>query len=165
MELSSAIRLGHPIAFSLFIFFSLVVAIIASAVTADFNSNGGYDKTVTRDSTRFMVFTGWWSFLFGVIFLVLFLTGTGGVASSIAVHGVVLLITWIFWLCGSAALSNVVGNESCGNDDAVRNCNSLKAILAFGWIGWIELTALLAVICYLAFKAFRGGRGVQQGFA
>lgn len=69
MELSSAIRLGHPIAFSLFIFFSLVVAIIASAVTADFNSNGGYDKTVTRDSTRFMVFTGWWSFLFGVIFV------------------------------------------------------------------------------------------------
>ena len=95
----------------------------------------------------------------------LFVTGTGGVASASAVHGVVLLITWIFWLCGSAALSNVVGNESCGNDGAVRNCNSLKAIIAFGWIGWIELTALLAVICYLAFKAFRGGRGVQQGFA
>ena len=52
---------------------------------------------------------------------------------------------------------------SC-NSEAPRDCDAVKAILAFGWIGWIELTFLLCVICYLAFKAFRGGRGVQQGF-
>ena len=95
--------------------------------------------------------------------MVLFLTGTGGVVSSIAVHGLVLFVTWVFWLCGSAALSNGVGNMSC-NSEAPRDCDAVKAILAFGWIGWIELTFLLCVICYLAFKAFRGGRGVQQGF-
>ena len=59
--------------------------------------------------------------------------------------------------------SNGVGNMSC-NSEAPRDCDAVKAILAFGWIGWIELTFLLCVICYLAFKAFRGGRGVQQGF-
>lgn len=73
-----------------------------------------------------------------------------------------MFITWVFWLSGSAALSNAVGGGSCYN---TRDCGSLKAIVAFGWIAWIELTFLLGVICYLGVKAFRGGRGVQESLA
>lgn len=69
MDLSSVIRKGHPIAFSIFIVFSLIVAIIASAVVANLNSHGNDVPNLVRDSTRFMVFTGWWSVLFGVIFV------------------------------------------------------------------------------------------------
>lgn len=99
--------------------------------------------------------------------MVLFLTGIGGFLSSIASHAVWVFITWVFWLAGSASLSNKVGNMSCGasDSDAVQDCHSLKAIVAFGWIGWVELTLLLAVICFLAFKAFRGGRGVHDSIA
>lgn len=71
MDMSSTIRRGHPAAFSVFIVLSLIVAIIASAVVADLNKNdgGGYDTNLVRDTTRFMVFTGWWSFLVGILFV------------------------------------------------------------------------------------------------
>lgn len=73
MDMSSTIRRGHPAAFGVFIVLSLIVAIIASAVAADLNKQddgqGGYGTNLVRDTTRFMVFTGWWSFLVGVIFV------------------------------------------------------------------------------------------------
>lgn len=178
MDLSSVIRKGHPIAFAIFIVFSLILAIISSAVVANLNHHGNDVSNLIRDSSRFMVFTGWWSFLFGAIFvriprltiqLALFVTGIGGVFSSIASHGIFILITWIFWLCGSAALSNAVGNAQCTNDEQadnfIRDCDALKAIVAFGWIGWVELTLLLGVILFLGAKAFRGGRGVHDSLA
>ncbi|WFD21157.1 hypothetical protein MCAP1_003416 [Malassezia caprae] len=169
MDLSSVIRKGHPIAFAIFIVLSLILAIIASAVVANLNHHGNDVTNLVRDSARFMVFTGWWSVLLGAVFLALFVTGIGGVFSSIASHGIFILLTWIFWLCGSAALSNAVGNSQCTNDENadnfIRDCDALKAIVAFGWIGWVELTLLLGVILFLAAKAFRGGRGVQDSLA
>ena len=70
MDMSSTIRRGHPAAFAIFIVLSLIVAIIASAVVADLNKHdAGYDSNLVRDSTRFMVFTGWWSFLVGILFV------------------------------------------------------------------------------------------------
>lgn len=70
MDMSSTIRRGHPAAFAVFIVLSLIVAIIASAVVADLNKHdAGYDSNLVRDTTRFMVFTGWWSFLVGVLFV------------------------------------------------------------------------------------------------
>lgn len=71
MDMSSTIRRGHPAAFAIFIVLSLIVAIIASAVVADLNDHhdSGYDSNLVRDTTRFMVFTGWWSFLVGILFV------------------------------------------------------------------------------------------------
>ena len=70
MDMSSTIRRGHPAAFAIFIVLSLIVAIIASAVVADLNKHdAGYDSNLVRDTTRFMVFTGWWSFLVGILFV------------------------------------------------------------------------------------------------
>ena len=70
MDMSSTIRRGHPAAFAIFIVLSLIVAIIASAVVADLNKHdAGYDSNLVRDATRFMVFTGWWSFLVGILFV------------------------------------------------------------------------------------------------
>ena len=70
MDMSSTIRRGHPAAFAIFIVLSLIVAIIASAVVADLNKHdAGYDSNLVRDTTRFMVFTGWWSFLVRILFV------------------------------------------------------------------------------------------------
>ena len=70
MDMSSTIRRGPPAAFAIFIVLSLIVAIIASAVVADLNKHdAGYDSNLVRDTTRFMVFTGWWSFLVGILFV------------------------------------------------------------------------------------------------
>ncbi|WFC96485.1 hypothetical protein MBRA1_003143 [Malassezia brasiliensis] len=166
VDLSSAVRRGHPIAFGIFTVFALIVAIIASAVVADFNSNGQPSSKLVRDSTRFMVFAGWWGFLFSLVYIGLFLSGIGGFLSSIASHAVFIFLTWVFWLAGSAALSTKVGSADCSADDnGIPDCSALRAICAFGWIGWIELTCMLGVICYLAYKAFSGGRGMNDGFA
>ena len=59
VDLSSAVRRGHPIAFGIF----------TSAVVADFNSNGQPASKLVRDSTRFMVFAGWWGFLFSLVYV------------------------------------------------------------------------------------------------
>lgn len=69
VDLSSVVRRGHPIAFGVFAIFALIVAIIASAVVADFNSHGNPSKHLVRDSTRFLVFAGWWGFLFSLIYV------------------------------------------------------------------------------------------------
>ncbi|PKI82546.1 hypothetical protein MVES_003348 [Malassezia vespertilionis] len=170
-DLSSTVRRGHPIAFGIFALFSLIVAIISSAVVASFNNNGQPSDKVVRDSTRFMIFAGWWSFIFSIVYIVLFLTGIGGFLSSIASHAVFIVLTWIFWLAGSAALSSKVGDVNCsdatkaGAVPYVPSCTAVKTIVAFGWIGWIELTFLLCIIIMLGVKAFTGGRGVSDGFA
>lgn len=69
MDLSSVIRRGHPAAFSLLIIWALIVGIISSAVVADFNKEGHQPRDLVRDSTRFMVFTGWWTFLLSIIYV------------------------------------------------------------------------------------------------
>ena len=69
VDLSSAVRRGHPIAFGIFTVIALIVAIIASAVVSDFNSNGQPSSKLVRDSTRFMVFAGWWGFLFSLVYV------------------------------------------------------------------------------------------------
>ncbi|WFD00974.1 hypothetical protein MYAM1_003733 [Malassezia yamatoensis] len=166
VDLSSAVRRGHPIAFGVFAFLALIVAIIASAVVADFNSNGQPARKLARDSTRFLVFAGWWGFLFSLVYIGLFLSGIGGFLSSIASHAVFIFITWVFWLAGAAALSSAVSNADCSTSTSgLRDCSALRAICAFSWIGWLELTCMLGVICYLAYKAFSGGRGMNDGFA
>ena len=67
-DLSTVVRRGHPIVFGIFALFSIIVAIIASAVVADFNSNGNPQSSI-RDPTRFEVFAGWWGFLFSIIYV------------------------------------------------------------------------------------------------
>ncbi|WFD39383.1 uncharacterized protein MJAP1_002358 [Malassezia japonica] len=166
VDLSSTVRRGHPIAFGIFALLAFIVAVISSAVVASFNSNEQPKDNLVRDSTRFLIFAGWWGFLFSIVYIGLFLSGIGGFLSSIASHAVFIILTWIFWLAGSAALSSAVGNADCSNPaSGIPQCSALRAICAFGWIGWLELTFMLAVIGYLAFKAFNGGRGMNDGFA
>ncbi|WFD36911.1 hypothetical protein MCUN1_003803 [Malassezia cuniculi] len=157
---STVVRRGHPIAFGVFTLIAFIVAVVSSAVVADFNKNGNPIDSI-RDSTRFLVFAGWWGFIFSLVYIVLFLTGIGGPISSIASHAVFVFLTFIFWLAGTAALSDKVGT---GCPEGTRNCSALLAIVAFGWIGFLELLFLLAVIGFLAFKAFRGGGGIHENF-
>lgn len=64
----------------------------------------------------------------------LFLRGIGGVVTSIAGHGIWIFLTWLFFLAGSAAVTDAMGGgQSCG-DSLLRYCNSLNALIAFGWI-------------------------------
>ena len=67
-DLSTVVRRGHPIAFGIFAILAFIVAVIASATVADFNKNGNPPASI-RDATRFLVFAGWWGFLFTIAYV------------------------------------------------------------------------------------------------
>ncbi|KAE8223807.1 hypothetical protein CF319_g3213 [Tilletia indica] len=160
VDYSDHVRRGHPIAFILLAFWSFVIAIIASVLTSDYRKNPDAGSGTIKDRVHFMVFTGWWTFVFSIVYLGLFLKGVGGVVTSIAGHGVWLFLTWLFMLAGSAALADFLPSKGCSG---VPYCNSLKALEAFGWITVIQLTIMLVVIGIIGGGAFRGGRGLKEG--
>lgn len=72
VDLGAHIRRGHPAAFGLLAFISLIVGIISAAITADYEgndtgANGNYTGLVTR--VHFAVFYGWWTFVFSIIYV------------------------------------------------------------------------------------------------
>ncbi|KAK0517969.1 hypothetical protein OC834_004725 [Tilletia horrida] len=160
-DYSDHVRRGHPISFILLAFWAFIIAVIASALTSDYHKNPLNGDQTIKDRVHFMVFTGWWTFVFSIAYLLLFLRGIGGVVTSIAGHGIWLFLTWVFMIAGSAALADWTPAGSC----AAPYCNSLKALQAFGWIATIQITAMLVVIGVIGGGAFRGGRGLKEGLA
>jgi len=69
VDTSALVRRGHPITFIIFTFFSFIVAVIASTLVSDYNSNNNAPTTGINNATRFLLFTGWWGFLVGVVYV------------------------------------------------------------------------------------------------
>jgi hypothetical protein len=69
VDSSAAIRRGHPISFLLFTFVAFIVAVIASTLVADYNSNGNAPTKGIENATRFLLFAGWWGFLIGAVYV------------------------------------------------------------------------------------------------
>lgn len=72
VDLGAHIRRGHPAAFGLLAFISLIVGIISATITANYEDNdtgalGNYTGLVTR--VHFAVFYGWWTFVFSIIYV------------------------------------------------------------------------------------------------
>ncbi len=167
VDASTHIRRGHPIAFGLLILFSLISAIIASVLAADYNDNNSDALTSQglKNKIRFSVFTGWWTVLFSAIYLGTFLAGVGGVLTSIASHLVFLALTWIFWVAAAGSLTaQLQGGQNCGTSP-ILHCNSVEALMAFDWINFIITTLLFFTVLIIAFTSFRGGRGLKGEMA
>ncbi|EPQ28658.1 uncharacterized protein PFL1_03961 [Pseudozyma flocculosa PF-1] len=165
VDTSAAIRRGHPIIFILFTALSFITAVIASTLVSDYNSNNNAPSDGVNGAVRFLVFCGWWGFLFGILFTVFFLTGKGGILTSIAGHGIWIFLTWLFFVAGAGALTNNV-DGSCGNrGPSFPYCNSVKALEAFSWMAWIILTLMLGIVAFVGAGSFRGGRSVKEGLA
>ncbi|KAJ9479075.1 hypothetical protein PHBOTO_002548 [Pseudozyma hubeiensis] len=167
VDSSAIVRRAHPITFGIFVFVSFIVAVIASTLVADYNSNNNAPTMGINNATRFLLFAGWWGFLVGAAYLGLFLASVGGVITSIAGHGVAIFLTWIFYLAGAAALTDRTGGSfNCADKGyPFPYCNSTKALMAFAWIGWIILTLMLAGVAAIGAGAFRGGRSVKESLA
>ncbi|KAK0563292.1 hypothetical protein OC861_004885 [Tilletia horrida] len=161
-DYSDHVRRGHPIAFILLAFWSFIVAVIASALTSSYKSHPENGDGTIKDRVHLMVFNGWWTFVFSLVYLALFLRGIGGVVTSIAGHGIWMIFTFILFLAGSASLADWLPGGSC---NGLPYCNSLKALEAFGWIATIQLAIMIAVIGVIGGGAFRGGRGLKEGLA
>lgn len=138
-------------------FWSFIAAVIASTLASDFNKNHNSPSDETTGAVRYNIFAQWWTFLFSLIYLALFLTGVGGAVTSIAGHAIGLFFTWLFVLAGAGAIS------ASTNDNKVVYHASRQALEAFAWITWIQLTLMLIFVAFIGGKAFRGGRGLKEG--
>ncbi|GAA5821088.1 hypothetical protein JCM3770_000085, partial [Rhodotorula araucariae] len=128
---------GHIATFSLLILFSLIEWAIAAYLVNTYNKHNNYPSHSIRDRVRFLLFTGLWTFVFSIFYLVGFLKATASFLFSIASHAVWLFVTWVFWLAGTAALTaSLNGSLDCGSFNG-PHCDTLNALEAFGWINWI----------------------------
>lgn len=69
VDSSALIRRGHPITFIIFTVVAFIVAVIASTLVADYNSNNNAPTMGINNATRFLLFAGWWGFLVGVVYV------------------------------------------------------------------------------------------------
>ncbi|GJN89879.1 hypothetical protein Rhopal_002868-T1 [Rhodotorula paludigena] len=134
-------------------------SILAVSSLITWFNDGGYPSGAIRDRTRFLLFTGLWTFVFTFVYIFGFLKASTSFLFSIASHAVWLFVTWVFWLAGAAAITaSLDGGLSCG-DWPFANCNQLNALEAFAWISWIIITIMLAFVLFAGARSARSGSG------
>jgi hypothetical protein len=76
--------------FGLLLFFAIIDACIATWLSAKFGQNHNAFTNDILVRTHFLTFVGWWTVLFSIIYIALFLhsASTGSVATSVASHAI-----------------------------------------------------------------------------
>ncbi|RPD64753.1 hypothetical protein L226DRAFT_497849 [Lentinus tigrinus ALCF2SS1-7] len=163
IDFDKHVRRGHPVVFTLIIFFSIIELAISAWLTSRYNLRHDYLSISVRDRTRFLLFTTCWTIFFGIIYFGMFLyRPTGGVLTSVASHAIFLTLTWIFWLAGAAAITSALGGGlNCSHHYIY--CGQLNALEAFAWITWVFVTFALFVVLLRGISASRRGDGFRGG--
>ncbi|GAA5985428.1 hypothetical protein JCM11641_000154 [Rhodosporidiobolus odoratus] len=153
VDFSKHLKRTHLVCFSLLIFFSLIEWAIAAYLVSHYNGSG-YPNHSIRDRTRFLLFTGLWTFVLSPVYIFGLARAAGSFVFSIASHVVFLFLTWVFWLSGAAAITAALGQHwHQGHSD------TLYALEGFAWINWIIVTILFAAVLFGGARAARGGNG------
>lgn len=143
--------------FGLLIFFGIIEGAITSWLVSQYNRQNNYPNNSFRDRLKFGVFTSWWTVALGAVYLGLFLSGVGGVVSSVASHGAWLFLTWLFWLATAASITAMLGGGRRCGVDGFTYCNQVVAAEAFAWIEWILISVMLIFVILLGFRSIRRG--------
>jgi len=161
MGFDSHIRRGHPITFGLIVFFSIIEVAISAWLVAHYNTNHNFTDKSEQDRVRFLLFTSSWTVIFGAAYMGLFLySPSGSPVTSVLSHGVFLLITWIFWTAGAAAITSTLGGGlNCVTQDTFVYCGQLNALEGFAWVVWILVTFAIIVVIIRGISAQRRGDG------
>ncbi|BGP14924.1 hypothetical protein JCM10213_003719 [Rhodosporidiobolus nylandii] len=153
IDFAKHLKRAHLVSFSLLVVFSLIDWAIAAWLVAHYNKHG-YPNHSIRDRTRFLLFTGLWTFVFSFVYIFGLLKAASSFAFSIASHAIFLFITWVFWLSGAAAITAALGDNWKGG-----NSDTLYALEGFAWICWIITTFLFSFVLFAGTRAARGGNG------
>ncbi|GAA99821.1 uncharacterized protein L969DRAFT_91762 [Mixia osmundae IAM 14324] len=163
------VKRGHPIYFGVIIFFTFVELVQTGVLVGSYNRNNDYPSSLIEGSTRFLLFTALWSILFSIAYLVGFIIMTASPIFGALSHAAFLFLTWLFWLAGSAALTNGIGGSiSCGTAN-IAHCHQLQSAVAFGWINFLLFTGAFVLsifprssVCATASRA-RSSRVSKEG--
>ncbi|KAI0756153.1 hypothetical protein C8Q80DRAFT_1091589 [Daedaleopsis nitida] len=161
VEFDRHVRRGHPIIFGFIILFSIIELADSAWLVSRYNLFHNFPSFAVRDRARFLLFTSCWTIFFSLFYLALFLhSPTGGFMTSVASHAIFLVLTWILWTAGAAAITAALGGGlNCS--DAHQYCGQLNALEAFAWIVWIFVTFALIVVLFRGISASRRGDGYR----
>ncbi|EGN93733.1 hypothetical protein SERLA73DRAFT_189489 [Serpula lacrymans var. lacrymans S7.3] len=162
MAFDNHVRRGHPIVFSLIIFFSIIELAISAWLTSRFDANHNYFSVDERDRTRFLLFASIWTVVFSALYMFFFFFLPSGIFSSVASHILFLSITWIFWTAGAASITAALGGGlNCTTQNIFVYCGQLNALEGFAWVIWILVTFAILVTIFRGITAARRGDGMR----
>ncbi|KAH7911581.1 hypothetical protein BJ138DRAFT_1006300 [Hygrophoropsis aurantiaca] len=162
MAFDTHMRRGHPIVFSLIIFFSIIELAISAWLTSRFNSHRNYFSSAEQDRTRFLLFTSLWTIVGSALYMVFFFVSPSSVITSVASHIFFLVLTWIFWTAGAASITAALGGGlNCRTQVVFVYCGQLNALEGFAWVVWILVTLAILVVIVRGIQAARRGDGMR----
>jgi len=162
MGFGDHVRRGHPILFSLIIFFGIIEGSIATWLTVMYDAQANYPSLDVRDRTRFILFTSWWTVLGSIILGLLFWhSSAGSILTSVASHLAFLILTFIFWTAAAGSITTALGGGNICSKLTVDlvYCNQLNALLGFAWVEWILIAFVLVIVVLRGISALRRGDG------
>ncbi|KAG2755175.1 hypothetical protein P692DRAFT_20869172 [Suillus brevipes Sb2] len=162
MAFDTHMRRGHPIVFSLIIFFSIIELAISAWLTSRFNAHHNYFSLAERDRTRFLLFTSIWTIVVSGAYMFFFFSLPNSTFSSVASHVVFLFLTWVFWTAGAASITAALGGGlNCNTQSVFVYCGQLNALEGFAWVIWILVTFAILVVLIRGIFAARRGDGMR----
>ncbi|KAI0043805.1 hypothetical protein FA95DRAFT_1574884 [Auriscalpium vulgare] len=163
MAIDNHVRRGHPIIFGLLLLFGLVELALAAWLTSRFHTHHNAPNQSILDRTHFALFTACWTVFFSLLLGLLFLRSAtgGGLLTSVASHGVILALTWIFWSAVAASITAALGGgKNCSKANLVY-CDQLNALEAFAWAEWAFTTIAIISVLLLGLRSVRRGDGYR----
>jgi len=162
MAFDNHLRRGHPIVLSLLILFGIIELAISAWLTSRFNrfhdNNGSSEKT----RVQYTLFASVWTVVTALFFGLMFFQSPSGALTSILVHIVWLVLTWIIWTAAAAAITQMLGGGlNCNDVTGFNYCGQLNALEAFAWILWVITTFALIVVIIRGVIAARRGDGYR----
>lgn len=143
------IRRGLPAWYSFMSVFA-IIEIGTSGYLVGKGDNGGDYGPSLRNAVRFALFTGLWTFLFGLIMAFGTFRRMKFINTGFA-HFIYLTITLIFWIAVGASLESSLRGSGYAHRSTIR---------ATEWIGWI-----LAIMHALTFPwVLLGVSHAKEGF-
>ncbi|KAF9061439.1 hypothetical protein BDP27DRAFT_1301112 [Rhodocollybia butyracea] len=166
MGFSNHIRRGHPIISFLLILFGIIALSLSAWLTARFNRFNDFTDISERDRVRFTLFASIWTVVTTALFGGLFWVSPEGAMTSILVHVVWLVLTWIIWTAAAAAVTEMLGGGlNCNDITGFNYCGQLNALEAFAWIEWVLVTFAVIVVIIRAIMSAKRGDGYRGGLA
>jgi len=163
MTMDAIVRRGHPIAFSILLFFSIVQLSISAWLVSRYNSNHNYLNLTNRDRVRYTLFASIWTVVGSIFYLIIFLhSPNGSILTSVASHLVFLTLTWIIWTAAAVSITTMLGGGlNCSSQTSFVYCGQLNALEGFAWLIWITVTVILIIVIIRSISVTRRGDGVR----
>ncbi|KAF9260737.1 hypothetical protein L218DRAFT_1002475 [Marasmius fiardii PR-910] len=162
MAMANHIKRGHPIVFGLLILFGVIELAISAWLTSRFTKRHDYLDLTERDRVRYILFASTWTVALSSLYALLFwLSSSGSKLTNSLSHLIYLLLTWVIWTAGAAAVTVMLGGGlNCNDPTGYAYCGQLNALEAFAWIEWLLTTIALIVVILRAITVARRGDGI-----